>query len=95
MSAAEARRATRRIEEAYKLSARAKANAAGVSPDIAEEMLRILIRSSLTTQEHASVVARGAGSGRRAGTDRLCGASRCRNQRLPLHPRFQLCTGVS
>jgi chorismate mutase/prephenate dehydrogenase len=38
----------------------------GVSPELAEQLLRLLIRSSLTTQEHASVVARGAGSGRRA-----------------------------
>ena len=33
---------------------------------LAEQLLRLLIRSSLTTQEQASVVARGAGSGRRA-----------------------------
>jgi chorismate mutase/prephenate dehydrogenase len=38
----------------------------GVSPELAEQLLRLLIRSSLTTQEHASVVAHGAGSGRRA-----------------------------
>jgi len=38
----------------------------GVSPALAEQLLRLLIRSSLTTQEQASVVARGAGSGRRA-----------------------------
>jgi chorismate mutase / prephenate dehydrogenase len=48
------------------LSARAKAQSLGVSPDLAEELLRLLIRSSLTTQEQASVVAQGAGSGRRA-----------------------------
>jgi len=47
------------------VAARVKAAARGVSPDVAEEMLRILIRSSLTTQEQASVVARGKGSGRR------------------------------
>jgi chorismate mutase/prephenate dehydrogenase len=61
-------RATRDYEREREviLTARGKATALGVSPDIAEEMLRILIRSSLTTQEQASVVARGAGSGRRA-----------------------------
>ncbi len=48
------------------LSARAKAESLGVSPDLAEEMLRLLIRSSLTTQEQASVVAQGAGTGQRA-----------------------------
>jgi chorismate mutase / prephenate dehydrogenase len=48
------------------LNARARAQSLGVSPDLAEEMLRMLIRSSLTTQEQASVVAQGAGSGRRA-----------------------------
>jgi chorismate mutase/prephenate dehydrogenase len=45
--------------------ARAAAVAVGVSPALAEELLRLLIRSSLTTQEQASVVARGVGSGRR------------------------------
>jgi chorismate mutase / prephenate dehydrogenase len=38
----------------------------GVSPALAEQLLRLLIRSSLTTQEQASVAAHGAGSGRRA-----------------------------
>jgi len=47
------------------LAARNKATALGVAPDVAEEVLRILIRSSLTTQEQASVVAQGTGSGRR------------------------------
>jgi chorismate mutase/prephenate dehydrogenase len=37
-----------------------------VSPQVAENILRLLIRSSLTTQEQASVVAQGAGSGRTA-----------------------------
>src|SRR6185437_11263487 len=46
--------------------ARAAAAEVGVSPALAEELLRLLIRSSLTTQEQASVVARGAGTGRRA-----------------------------
>jgi chorismate mutase/prephenate dehydrogenase len=35
----------------------------GVSPQVAENILRLLIRSSLTTQEQASVAAQGAGSG--------------------------------
>ena len=48
------------------LGVRAAAGERGVSADLAEQLLRLLIRSSLTTQEHASVVARGAGSGRRA-----------------------------
>ncbi len=45
---------------------RATATELGVSPALAEDLLRLLIRSSLTTQERASVVARGTGSGRRA-----------------------------
>ena len=45
--------------------ARTTAAELGVSPALAEELLRLLIRSSLTTQEQASVAARGAGSGRR------------------------------
>lgn len=48
------------------LAARARAGELGVSGDVAEQMMRLLIRSSLTTQEHASVVAQGAGNGRRA-----------------------------
>src|SRR5690242_2609277 len=47
------------------LGARRSAEELGVSPGLAEDLLRLLIRSSLTTQEQASVVARGAGSGRR------------------------------
>jgi chorismate mutase/prephenate dehydrogenase len=37
-----------------------------VSPRVAEELVRLLIRTSLTTQEQASVAAQGAGSGRSA-----------------------------
>jgi chorismate mutase/prephenate dehydrogenase len=48
------------------LGVRAIASEQGVSPALAEEMLRLLIRSSLQTQEQASVAARGAGTGRRA-----------------------------
>ena len=47
------------------LGVRTMAAELGVSPALAEDLLRLLIRSSLTTQEQASVVARGKGSGRR------------------------------
>jgi chorismate mutase / prephenate dehydrogenase len=47
------------------LGVRSAATALGVSPALAEDLLRLLIRSSLTTQERASVAAQGAGSGRR------------------------------
>jgi len=48
------------------LNVRSVASELGVSPALAEDMLRLLIRSSLTTQELASVAASGAGTGRRA-----------------------------
>lgn len=48
------------------MGARNVATELGVSPALAEELLRLLIRSSLTTQEQASVAAHGAGNGRRA-----------------------------
>ena len=48
------------------VGARDQAARIGVSPDLAEAFMRLLIRSSLTTQEQASVVAHGAGSGQRA-----------------------------
>jgi chorismate mutase/prephenate dehydrogenase len=48
------------------MSVRAMAADRGVSGELAEQLLRLLIRSSLTTQEQASVVAQGTGSGRRA-----------------------------
>jgi len=48
------------------LGVRAAAAERGVSGELAEQLLRLLIRSSLTTQEQASVVAHGGGSGRRA-----------------------------
>src|ERR1700722_5333648 len=48
------------------VGARGQATKLGVSPDLAETFMRLLIRSSLTTQEQASVVAHGAGSGQRA-----------------------------
>ncbi len=48
------------------LAARTLAEKRGVSPVVAETLMRMLIRSSLTTQEQASVAARGSGSGQRA-----------------------------
>jgi len=48
------------------LNVRAIAHELGVSEALAEDLLHLLIRSSLTTQEHASVAASGAGTGRRA-----------------------------
>src|SRR5579863_9190046 len=69
---AQVKRATGRSTRDYErereviLGVRAIAEERGVSPALAEQVLRLLIRSSLTTQEQASVVARGAGSGRRA-----------------------------
>jgi chorismate mutase / prephenate dehydrogenase len=48
------------------LDARRAAAELGVPPALAETLMRLLIRSSLTTQEQASVAARGVGSGRRA-----------------------------
>jgi chorismate mutase/prephenate dehydrogenase len=48
------------------LKARRDAEALGVSPTLAESLLRSLIRGSLTTQERSRVSAQGRGSGRRA-----------------------------
>jgi chorismate mutase/prephenate dehydrogenase len=48
------------------LGARNAARELGISPAFAEDLLKMLIRSSLTTQEQASVAAVGTGSGRRA-----------------------------
>jgi chorismate mutase / prephenate dehydrogenase len=47
------------------MDARNAAAGLGVPPALAESLMRLLIRSSLTTQEQASVAAHGAGSGRR------------------------------
>jgi chorismate mutase/prephenate dehydrogenase len=47
------------------LAARANAARVGVPPDTAEELMRLLIRTSLTTQEQASVAALGGGAGQR------------------------------
>jgi chorismate mutase / prephenate dehydrogenase len=48
------------------VNARAGAAELGVPPALAEALMRLLIRSSLATQEQASVAAHGRGSGRRA-----------------------------
>src|ERR1700731_324778 len=48
------------------LRGRTTAERLGVSPDLAESLLRQLIQSSLTTQEHARVAAHAHGSGKRA-----------------------------
>ncbi len=48
------------------LGARTRATEAGVSPELAEQLMRLLIRSSLTRQEQSTVAARGTGTGRRA-----------------------------
>lgn len=53
-------------ERVVLLRARRHAEALGISPDVAETVMRLLIRSSLTTQERASVAAQASGSGRRA-----------------------------
>lgn len=48
------------------LRGRATATGLGVSPDLAESLLRLLIQSSLATQEQARVAAQAHGSGKRA-----------------------------
>jgi chorismate mutase/prephenate dehydrogenase len=69
---ARAKRATGQATRDYNrekevlLAAREAGRQYGVSPQVAENILRLLIRSSLTTQEQASVAAQGAGSGRSA-----------------------------
>ncbi|GAC1307483.1 MAG: bifunctional chorismate mutase/prephenate dehydrogenase [Steroidobacteraceae bacterium] len=61
-------RATRDFarEREVVLRGRTAASSAGISPDLAELLLRQLILSSLATQEHARVAAQGHGSGKRA-----------------------------
>lgn len=60
-------RATRdfRREKQVIDAARARAEGAGVPPAVAEELMELLIRSSLTTQERARVRAEGTGQGQR------------------------------
>jgi len=61
-------RATRdyRREREVLETARAYARSLGVDPKLAEDVIRSLIRSSLTSQERDRVVAEGRGDGRRA-----------------------------
>src|SRR6202163_4852672 len=61
-------RATREFgrEREVILRGRNTASRLGVSPDLAESLLRQLIQSSLATQEHARVAAQAHGSGKRA-----------------------------
>ena len=53
-------------EKAVIESVRARATEIGVDPQLADEVLTALIRSSLTRQERSRVVAQAAGDGRRA-----------------------------
>ena len=55
-----------RREREVLLKAREAAAALGLAPTLAESLLRLLIRSSLATQERAQVVAHEQGSGKRA-----------------------------
>jgi chorismate mutase/prephenate dehydrogenase len=55
-----------RRERDVLMNARAHAERLGVSPAVAETILRLLIRSSLATQEQARVAAEGYGTGKRA-----------------------------
>jgi chorismate mutase/prephenate dehydrogenase len=55
-----------RREREVIVAVRTHAERLGVPPAIAEQILRLLIRSSLATQEQARVVAEGGGSGKRA-----------------------------
>lgn len=55
-----------RREREVLLRARDNAAQQGVSPDLGEAVMRLLIRGSLTTQEREQVAAQGRGSGRRA-----------------------------
>jgi chorismate mutase/prephenate dehydrogenase len=48
------------------MNARAAASKLGLSPSLADNLLRLLIRSSLATQEQAQLAAQGQGAGRRA-----------------------------
>src|SRR5215510_567994 len=55
-----------RRERDVLMHARATAESLGVSPGLAESVLRLLIRGSLTTQERMRVAAAGRGSGQSA-----------------------------
>jgi chorismate mutase/prephenate dehydrogenase len=72
LEVARAKRATGQATRDYNrerevlLAARETGRQHGIAPQLAEDILRLLIRSSLTTQEQASVAAQGAGTGRSA-----------------------------
>ncbi|GAB4567346.1 MAG: bifunctional chorismate mutase/prephenate dehydrogenase [Haliangiales bacterium] len=55
-----------RREQVVIQRARAEAEALGISPELAETLMLLLIRSSLTVQERDRVAARAAGTGQRA-----------------------------
>lgn len=55
-----------RREREVLLRARENSQQQGLSPDLGEAVMRLLIRGSLTTQEQAQVAAQGQGSGRSA-----------------------------
>lgn len=55
-----------RQEKAVIQRGRGTASVLGFSPELAEQLLLLLIRSSLTVQERDQIQARGSGSGRRA-----------------------------
>jgi chorismate mutase/prephenate dehydrogenase len=55
-----------RRERDVLMAARASAQELGVSPAVAEQIMALLILSSLATQEKARVLAQGGGSGKRA-----------------------------
>jgi chorismate mutase / prephenate dehydrogenase len=55
-----------RREREVLLQGRSRASEIGISPDLAEALLRLLIRSSLVTQERSRVAAHALGSGQRA-----------------------------
>lgn len=55
-----------RREREVLLQARTRAGEVGISPELGESLLRLLIRSSLATQERSRVAARALGTGRRA-----------------------------
>jgi chorismate mutase / prephenate dehydrogenase len=69
---AAAKRTTGRATRDYQrerevvLGVRRRAEQLGLSGDLAEDVLRLLIRSSLTTQEQVSVATQGSGGGRSA-----------------------------
>lgn len=64
----ESGQATRDYAREKQVLDRARGNAAelGIAPDVAADVMRLLIRTSLTRQEHARIRAEGRGDGKRA-----------------------------